>query len=113
MRRVLCLAVLVCGACYAQNQDDSRPAGTNVRGAEYPRIHSDLRVTFKVKAPAAQKVQVQPGTDGNTGNNGFNGLGKDPYDMVRDPDGKRPARPATPDQLPGAARLPARRYRPL
>ncbi len=40
---------------------DSKPAGTipastNVPGSEYPRIHGDLRVTFRIKAPDAQKV---------------------------------------------------------
>lgn len=41
--------------------DSSKPADTiaaptNIRGAEYPRIHPDLRVTFRIKAPDAQKV---------------------------------------------------------
>ena len=35
---------------------DTTPAATNVQGAEYPRIHPDLRVTFRIKAPDAQKV---------------------------------------------------------
>ena len=40
---------------------DSKPADTvlaptNIQGAEYPRIHPDLRVTFRIKAPDAQKV---------------------------------------------------------
>jgi enterochelin esterase-like enzyme len=35
---------------------DTVPAPTNIRGAEHPRIHDDLRVTFRVKAPDAQKV---------------------------------------------------------
>ncbi len=34
------------------------PASTNVRGANYPQILADHRVIFKVKAPDAQKVQV-------------------------------------------------------
>ncbi len=38
------------------NPADSVPASTNIRGAEYPRIHPDLRVTFRIKAPEAQKV---------------------------------------------------------
>ncbi|HEX8235255.1 MAG TPA: alpha/beta hydrolase-fold protein [Abditibacteriaceae bacterium] len=50
----------------------STPASTNVRGAEYPRIGSDLRVSFRVKAPDAQKVQFD--------------LGKI-YDAVRDAEG--------------------------
>ena len=32
------------------------PAATNIRGAEYPRVQDDLRVTFRIKAPEAQKV---------------------------------------------------------
>ena len=35
---------------------EGKPASTNIRGAEYPRIHDDLRVTFRIKAPDAQKV---------------------------------------------------------
>ena len=69
--------IMSCGLCFAQAADDSKPATSNVPGAEYPRIHSDLRVTFRVAAPGAQKVQLKPGGDDN-------GLGKGPYDMVRD-----------------------------
>ena len=36
-------------------------ASTNVRGADYPRILSDLSVTFRVKAPDAQKVEFDLG----------------------------------------------------
>jgi enterochelin esterase-like enzyme len=35
---------------------DTIPAPSNIRGQEYPRIHADLRVTFRIKAPDAQKV---------------------------------------------------------
>ncbi len=35
---------------------DGIPAPTNIQGQEYPRIHPDLRVTFRIKAPDAQKV---------------------------------------------------------
>src|SRR5262249_21945153 len=45
--------------------DDARPASSNVRGAAYPRVHGDLRVTFRVSAPKAQKVQIQPGGGDN------------------------------------------------
>jgi enterochelin esterase-like enzyme len=41
----------------ASKPADSIPAPSNVRGAEYPRIHSDLRVTFRIKGPSAQKVE--------------------------------------------------------
>lgn len=61
-----------------QAGDGSYPAPSNVRGAEYPKIHPDLRVTFRLKAPGAQKIQVVP-------QNG--GLGKSPYQMTRGEDG--------------------------
>lgn len=66
------------GLAYAQAGDGSYPAPSNVRGAEYPRIHPDLRVTFRLKAPGAQKVQVVPQNAG---------MGKTPYDMTRGEDG--------------------------
>jgi enterochelin esterase family protein len=51
-----------------------------VLNAQYPRVHGDNRVTFRLTAPNAQKVQLQPGgTD--------NGLGKGPIDMTRDEKG--------------------------
>ena len=76
----LMIASLAVMACGAQAEDDSRPASSNVRGAEYPRVHRDLRVTFRLKAPEARKVQVQPG-------GGDNGLGRGPIDMERGADG--------------------------
>lgn len=36
---------------------DSIPAPSNIRGKEYPRIHTDLRVTFRIKAADAKKVE--------------------------------------------------------
>jgi enterochelin esterase-like enzyme len=36
--------------------DDAKPAATNIRGAQYPKVHDDLSVTFRIKAPEAQKV---------------------------------------------------------
>src|SRR5579871_5191482 len=35
----------------------SVPASSNISGKEYPRIHTDLRVTFRIKAPDAKKVE--------------------------------------------------------
>ncbi len=52
--------------------DDSQPASSNVRGAEYPRVTPDLKAIFRISAPEALKVQVQ--------------LGKI-YDMVKDEKG--------------------------
>lgn len=37
------------------------PAATNVRGAKYPQIMPDNSVKFRVKAPDAQKVQIDLG----------------------------------------------------
>ncbi len=48
------------------------PAATNVRNAKYPQILPDNRVVFRIKAPDAQKVQLD--------------LAKK-YDMVRDTGG--------------------------
>jgi enterochelin esterase-like enzyme len=79
----------------AGQADDSRPATSNVRGAEYPRVHSDGRVTFRLKAPTANTVQVQPGAGGGVDG----GLGKGPYDMVRDKNGMWTV--TTPPAVPG------------
>lgn len=67
--------ILAAGFCMCQTSQppaDSQPASSNVRGAEYPRVTNDLRAIFRIKAPDAQKVQVQ--TDKK-------------YDMVKDDQG--------------------------
>jgi enterochelin esterase-like enzyme len=51
-----------------------------------PVVHPDRRVTFKIRAPLAQKVQIEP-INGQPQNNGFNGLGKAPFEMTKDQDG--------------------------
>jgi enterochelin esterase-like enzyme len=81
----LSIALLACAAvALAQPADDSKPAATNVPGAEYPRVHADRSVTFQLKAPDAHKVQVR--------------LGKD-YDMARADDGLWSV--TIPPQVPG------------
>jgi enterochelin esterase-like enzyme len=65
----------------ASAQDGSRPATSNVPNSEYPRVHPDLRVTFRVSAPDAKMVQLLPAPRVS------NGLGDGPYDMVRDDKG--------------------------
>jgi enterochelin esterase family protein len=55
-----------------QAADDSKPASSNILGQQYPRIDSELRATFRLKAPDAQKVRLH--------------LDKD-YDLVRDTNG--------------------------
>ncbi len=59
----------------------AEPAPSNVRGAEYPRIHPDLRVTFRVKAPNARSVAVA----GRAEDSGMNG--NRPYEMTRTDNG--------------------------
>jgi 1,4-alpha-glucan branching enzyme len=63
-----------------QSTDDSKPAVSNVLNAQYPRVHGDGRVSFRLVAPNAQKVQLQPG-------GADDGLGKGPIDMTRDEKG--------------------------
>jgi len=58
--------------------DESKPASSNVGNASHPRIHPDLRVTFRLKAPDARKVQVF--TNFGLGSGG-------PWDMERGEDG--------------------------
>ena len=82
----------------AQAQDGSKPAITNVQGSEYPRVSADGRVTFRVKAPAAQKVEITP-LQGNVERLGPNGLGKAPYEMAKGSDGYWTV--TTPPAMPG------------
>lgn len=91
MRCAMLVSILLAGAA-ARAADDSRPASTNVRGAQYPRVHADRRVTFRLRAPDAKKVQVQPG-------GADNGLGKGPFDMTRGDDGVWAV--TTPPAVPG------------
>jgi enterochelin esterase-like enzyme len=74
------LLALVPGA-RAQESDGSFPAPSNVRGAQYPRIHPDRRVTFRVKAPEAKSVAVA----GRAADSGMNG--NKPYPMTKGEDG--------------------------
>ena len=82
MRQILFVLgmVVMSAVAWAQAADDSEPATSNLPGAEYPRVHSDLRVTFRISAPNAQKVQVIPGGSDN-------GLGQGPFNMQRDDKG--------------------------
>ncbi len=53
----LWLVSLLLSAYQDSKPPEGAPASTNIRGAEYPRILGDLRVTFRIKAPDAQKVE--------------------------------------------------------
>ena len=63
LRSGILVSLLLASPGWARGEEPSAtiPAPSNVRGAEYPRIHPDLRVTFRVKAPDAQKVEFQLG----------------------------------------------------
>lgn len=65
----------------AQEEAAGKPAPSNVRGKEFPKIHPDRRVTFRVTAPEAQKVAVV----GHAADSGMNG--NTPYEMKKRADG--------------------------
>ncbi len=54
---LLLLLGAAAGSAEDQKLSDAIPAPTNIQGKEYPRIHADLRVTFRIKAPDAKKVE--------------------------------------------------------
>ena len=86
-----------------KQQADSKPAASNVQAhfqdEKYPpEVHPDGRVTFRLKAPLAQKVQIEP-ICGQPENNGYNGLGKAIYDMTKDENGLWSV--TTPPAVPG------------
>ena len=72
--------------------EDARPAPSNVRRAEYPKVHPDGRVSFRLAAAEAKRVQLQPG-------GGDNGLGNKAFDMERGVDGSWTV--TTPPAVPG------------
>lgn len=84
MKRHLCFLVLGMAAglwvATLASAADGQPAPSNVAGRDYPRIGEDRSVTFRVRAPEAQKVQVAPRGDDS-------GLGRGPYEMRRESNG--------------------------
>lgn len=72
MRFITTLALLACGLCWGEGADDCKPSALNIPGAPYPCVHADRRVTLRVYAPEAQKVQVRMGG---------------PHDMTKGADG--------------------------
>ena len=50
-----------CALCWGGVAVDCTPSSLNIPGAPYPCVHPDRRVTFRVAAPDAQKVQVRLG----------------------------------------------------
>ena len=89
MKPLLTLAILVSGILRSLAASDGVPATSNVGNAEYPRIASDLRVTFRLKAPNAKQVKLEGGA----------GLVKEPLEMARGEDGTWTV--TTPPAVPG------------
>lgn len=60
--RIAVLAVLGCGLSAAADvADQCKPSVLNIPGAPYPCVYADRRVSFRVAAPDARKVQVRLG----------------------------------------------------
>jgi enterochelin esterase-like enzyme len=84
------LIVLALGQCAAaRTADEPSAAASNVPGASTPGIHSDLSVTFTLKAPDARTVQVAGG----------DGLGTGPFSMTKNAGGVWSV--TTPPAVPG------------
>lgn len=58
---ILVAAATVPLACPGQAPDECKPSSLNIPGAPYPCVYADRRVSFRVAAPDAQKVQVRLG----------------------------------------------------
>ncbi len=52
------LGLMLSALAFGQPPGDSRPAITNLMNAQYPRVHADGRVTFRLVAPNAANVQL-------------------------------------------------------
>ena len=89
MNNILAIAMLASGSFWPPAAPASALATSNVGNAEYPQITADLRVTFRLKAPNAQKVQLRGGA----------GLVKDFIDLGRGDDGVWSV--TTPPAVPG------------
>lgn len=72
---ILIITSWVCNAQMVQEAQppaDSKPASTNIVGAEYPRIDAQRRAIFRVRAPEAQSVVVGLGNTALTkGDDGY------------------------------------------
>jgi enterochelin esterase-like enzyme len=89
MKSFFPLAILVSGILRSLAASDGVPAPSNIGSADYPRIASDLRVTFRLKAPNAKQVKLEGGA----------GLVKEPLDLTRGDDGTWVV--TTPSVVPG------------
>jgi enterochelin esterase-like enzyme len=84
---LLLLPALLCGGHLTAA--DSVAASTNLPGVEFPRIATDLSVSFRLKAPEAKVVKLEGGA----------GLVKEPLAMTKGDDGTWSV--TTPPAVPG------------
>jgi enterochelin esterase-like enzyme len=57
-RAGIALLIAAASVCFAQAPGDFQPASTNVPDAQYPKVDSQSRVQFRIKAPDATKVKL-------------------------------------------------------
>lgn len=57
----LMLCVQICAAETKEPANDWKPSTANIAGQEYPRINSERRAQFRIKAPEAKDVSVNIG----------------------------------------------------
>lgn len=86
---LLCLVLGAATLTRPAHAADAAPAPSNIPGADFPRIGSDLSVTFRLKAPEAKQVKLEGGA----------GLVKTPVAMTRADDGTWSV--TTPPAVPG------------
>jgi enterochelin esterase-like enzyme len=89
MKTLFTLTTLLCGLLCPGTAADSAPASSNLGNADFPRIATDLRVTFRLKAPGAKQVKLEGGA----------GLVKESLEMTRGEDGTWSV--TTPPAVPG------------
>lgn len=87
--RTIVVAFLLSSAILPAQTETSSPASSNVPGAQSPRIFSDHRILFTLKAPDAHGVEIAGG----------DGLGKGPFQMTKGADGVWSVK--TPPAVPG------------
>jgi len=80
-----------CGFCWAQS-DESGPRPPTCAARSTPRVHSDLRVTFRLKSARRQESAVSARGDDN-------GLGRGPMDMTRADDARGVSPPRRPSRV--------------
>src|SRR5678810_1489151 len=59
--RIVIAVILGCSLCWGQAPQDCKASSLNIPGAPYPCVYPDHRVSFRVDAPDAKKVQVRLG----------------------------------------------------